>query len=74
MCLMLDMPANGTIQYIDSPAGPFGYQAKASYTCDDGFRLSNCGDPVLTCVGGYGTSGQGWLGVPPSCECTSNIL
>ncbi|XP_064384964.1 uncharacterized protein LOC135333878 isoform X2 [Halichondria panicea] len=66
MCPVLTAPTNGIIMYTEIPSGSLGFMEMATYSCNAGFGLSG-GDPVRTCEGAAGSSGD-WTGTAPTCE------
>ncbi len=70
MCPVLTAPTNGIIMYTEIPSGSLGFMEMATYSCNAGFGLSG-GDPVRTCEGAAGSSGD-WTGTAPTCEGDNN--
>ncbi len=66
MCPVLIDPTNGMIMYTEIPSGSLGFMEMATYSCNAGFGLSG-GDPVRTCEGAAGSSGD-WTETAPTCE------
>ncbi len=65
-CSILTDPSNGAIIYTTDTVAPFDYQTTATYSCDNGFRLSVVGN-TINCVGSHAGPGE-WSGAAPICE------
>ncbi|XP_064387965.1 uncharacterized protein LOC135336171 isoform X3 [Halichondria panicea] len=66
-CSRLTDPSNGVITYTTDTTAPFNYQTTATYSCDNGFRLSAVGNTIRNCVGSTAGPGE-WSGAAPFCE------
>ena len=66
-CSRLTDPSNGVITYTTDTTAPFDYQTTATYSCDNGFRLSAVGSTIRNCVGSNAGPGE-WSGAAPICE------
>ena len=66
-CSRLTDPSNGVITYTTDTTAPFDYQTTATYSCDNGFRLSAVGNTIRNCVGSNAGPGE-WSGAAPICE------
>ena len=63
MCASLPSISNGVITYSPEIMNPFEFGTNATYSCDEGFYLSD--RPLRTCTGSGTTSF--WDGQEPEC-------